>query len=132
MQSAKGLSNTRETALCLDLDGTLIRSDALFESVFQLAKINPLLLFLVPLWLMKGKPNLKEEIDKRIDFKADTLPYNQELIDYATNERNNGRKVYLATASHISIADKVANHLNIFDGVYATKDGYNLKSEKKS
>lgn len=132
MQTAKGLSNTRDTVLCLDLDGTLIRSDVLFESIFQLARVNTLLLFLVPLWLLKGRPNLKEEINKRIDFKVDTLPYNQDLIDYAKSERSNGRKVYLATASHISIADKVAKHLNIFDGVYATKDGYNLKSEKKA
>lgn len=132
MRNDKHLTNIKETALCLDLDGTLIRSDALFESIFQLLKINPLFLFLVPIWLMKGKPNLKEEIDKRIDFKADTLPYNQDLIDYAKAEKNRGRKVYLATASHISIADKVAKHLNIFDGVYATKDGYNLKSEKKA
>lgn len=132
MRNDKHLTNIKETALCLDLDGTLIRSDALFESIFQLLKINPLFLFLVPIWLMKGKPNLKEEIDKRIDFKADTLPYNQDLIDYVKTEKNRGRKVYLATASHISIADKVAKHLNIFDGVYATKDGYNLKSEKKA
>jgi 4-hydroxybenzoate polyprenyltransferase len=132
LQESKDLTNIKETALCLDLDGTLIRSDALFESIFQLVKVNPLLLIMVPIWLLKGKPNLKEEIDKRIDFKAEGLPYNQELIDYAISERDKGRKVYLATASHISIADKVAKHLNIFDGVYATKDGYNLKSDKKA
>lgn len=129
MQQAKNLINT---ALCLDLDGTLIKSDALFESLFQLIKINPLLLFFVPIWLMKGKPNLKEEIDKRIDFDAANLPYNQELLEYAIQQKELGRKVYLATASHISIAEKVANHLGIFDGVYATKDGYNLKSDKKA
>lgn len=129
MQQSKDLKNT---ALCLDLDGTLIKSDALFESVFQLIKINPLFIFFIPIWLMKGKPNLKEQIDKRIDFNASTLPYNQELIDYAIEQRATGRKVYLATASHISIAEKVDKHLGIFDGIYATKDGYNLKSEKKA
>ena len=129
MQQTRDFINT---ALCLDLDGTLIKSDALFESLFQLIKFNPLLLFVVPFWLMKGKPNLKEEIDKRIDFDASNLPYNQELLEYAVLQKELGRKVYLATASHISIAEKVANHLGFFDGVYATKDGYNLKSEKKA
>lgn len=129
MQQSKDLKNT---ALCLDLDGTLIKSDALFESVFQLIKVNPLFIFFIPIWLMKGKPNLKEQIDKRIDFNATTLPYNQDLIDYAIEQRALGRKVYLATASHISIAEKVDKHLGIFDGIYATKDGYNLKSEKKA
>lgn len=132
MQKTNKNKDFKNTALCLDLDGTLIRSDALFESIFQMAKVNPFLLLLVPIWLLKGKPNLKEEINKRIDFNAKYLPYNQGLIDYAISEKSNGRKIYLATASHISIAQKVAEHLNFFDGVYATKDGYNLKSNKKA
>ena len=132
MQKTNKNKDIKNTALCLDLDGTLIRSDALFESIFQMAKVNPFLLLLVPIWLLKGKPNLKEEINKRIDFNAKYLPYNQGLIDYAISEKSNGRKIYLATASHISIAQKVAEHLNFFDGVYATKDGYNLKSNKKA
>lgn len=132
MQKTNKNKDFKNTALCLDLDGTLIRSDALFESIFQMAKVNPFLLLLVPIWLLKGKPNLKEEINKRIDFNAKYLPYNQGLIDYVISEKSNGRKIYLATASHISIAQKVAEHLNFFDGVYATKDGYNLKSNKKA
>lgn len=124
--------NITDLPLCIDLDGTLIKSDAIFESLFQLLKINPFLIFLIPFWLFKGKPNLKEEINKRIDFKVDTLPYNDELVEYIKSQRLNGRKVYLATASHISIANKVAEYLGIFDGVFATKDGYNLKSEKKA
>ncbi|MEZ4723624.1 MAG: UbiA family prenyltransferase [Candidatus Kapaibacterium sp.] len=132
MQKTNKNKDIKNTALCLDLDGTLIRSDALFESIFQMAKVNPFLLLLVPIWLLKGKPNLKEEINKRIDFNAKYLPYNQGLIDYAISEKSSGRKIYLATASHISIAQKVAEHLNFFDGVYATKDGYNLKSNKKA
>ena len=132
MQKTNKNKDFKNTALCLDLYGTLIRSDALFESIFQMAKVNPFLLLLVPIWLLKGKPNLKEEINKRIDFNAKYLPYNQGLIDYAISEKSNGRKIYLATASHISIAQKVAEHLNFFDGVYATKDGYNLKSNKKA
>ena len=68
MQKTNKNKDFKNTALCLDLDGTLIRSDALFESIFQMAKVNPFLLLLVPIWLLKGKPNLKEEINKRIDF----------------------------------------------------------------
>lgn len=126
------MSDLTKYPLCVDLDGTLIKSDALFESVIQLIKYNPLLIFILPFWLMKGKPNLKEEINKRIDFNASALPYNYELIEYIKEQKVNGRKVILATASHISIAEKVANHLAIFDEVFATKEGYNLKSAKKA
>jgi 4-hydroxybenzoate polyprenyltransferase/phosphoserine phosphatase len=120
------------TPLCLDLDGTLIKSDALFESLIQMLKTNPFLLFIVPFWLVKGKPHLKEEIDKRIEFNAELLPYNEDLINYTKKEKAKGRKVYLVTASHISIANKVGNYLGLFDGIYGTEKGVNLKSKKKA
>ncbi len=95
-------------------------------------KLNPLLIFVVPFWLAKGKPYLKEEIDKRIDFNAELLPYNDELIEYVKQEKTKGREVYLVTASHISIANKVGKYLGIFDGIYGTEKGVNLKSKKKA
>ena len=48
-----------------DLDGTLIKTDMLFESVFLLIKQNPIYLFFLPIWVLKGKAYLKNEIDKR-------------------------------------------------------------------
>ena len=41
--------------LVVDLDGTLVGTDLLIESLFVLAKRRPLRLLLVPLWLAKGK-----------------------------------------------------------------------------
>ena len=48
--------------LCVDLDGTLIRSDLLLESFFGLLKLNIFYIFLIPLWLIKGKAHLKQQI----------------------------------------------------------------------
>ena len=42
--------------LCVDLDGTLIRTDLLWECVLSLLKLRPLTLFLLPIWLLGGKP----------------------------------------------------------------------------
>ncbi len=39
-------------ALCVDLDGTLLRSDLLYESLLTLLASNPLYVFLLPLWLL--------------------------------------------------------------------------------
>ena len=47
--------------LCVDLDGTLIKTDLLWESLLVLLKQNPLLVVLLPLWLIKGKAYLKHE-----------------------------------------------------------------------
>lgn len=132
MQEINQNNEIQKLPLCVDLDGTLIKSDAIFESLLQLLKSNPLYFFVIPFWLLKGRPHLKDEIDKRIDFRVENLPYNEELIEYMEAEKSKGRKIYLATASHISIANKIAEHLGIFDGVFATQNGYNLKSENKA
>ena len=38
--------------LCVDLDGTLIKTDLLWESLVRLLKNNPLYLLAVPVWLL--------------------------------------------------------------------------------
>jgi hypothetical protein len=66
--------------LCVDLDGTLLRSDLLHESVLALLRINPLYLFLLPLWLLKGKAVLKREIASRVSVDPALLPYDPEVL----------------------------------------------------
>lgn len=40
---------TTSRPLCVDLDGTLVRTDLLAESIFALLKLNVLYLFLLPI-----------------------------------------------------------------------------------
>ncbi|PNA50054.1 hypothetical protein C1Y14_34405, partial [Pseudomonas sp. MPR-R5B] len=54
--------------LCVDLDGTLIKSDVLLESLLLLLKKNPFYLFLLPLWLLRGKAMLKGQIAARVSL----------------------------------------------------------------
>lgn len=117
--------------LVVDLDGTLIRSDLLIESLMLLLKSNPLYSILVIVWLLQGKAKLKSEIARRVDIPVEWLPYNQELIDYLRNQKQLGRKIVLATASHIRHACSVANHLGIFDEVLATDETRNLSGSAK-
>ena len=48
--------------LVVDLDGTLINTDLLFEAVILLLKKNPAFIFKLLLWLFKGKVHLKNKI----------------------------------------------------------------------
>jgi hypothetical protein len=54
--------------LCVDCDGTLLKTDLLFESVFALLKKSPLTLFLLPFWLLRGKAYFKQRLIERVDF----------------------------------------------------------------
>lgn len=62
-------------ALCVDLDGTLLRSDMLYESLLTLLACNPLYVFLLPFWLLRGKAALKREIASRVSLLVEHLPY---------------------------------------------------------
>ena len=41
--------------LCVDLDGTLIKTDLVWESLLRLLKQNPLFIFAAPVWLLRGR-----------------------------------------------------------------------------
>ena len=65
----------RPVPLVVDLDGTLVRTDLLLESVFMLAKRSPLHLLLVPLWLAGGKACLKRRLAEEARPDVTALPY---------------------------------------------------------
>lgn len=118
--------------LCVDLDGTLIKSDLLWESLLTLLKQRPLSFFLLPFWLLKGKAFFKHEIARRVTLDAATLPYRQDLIEFLSAERRAGRELVLITASHVTFARAVAAHLGLFDDrVFGSDASVNLKGARK-
>lgn len=119
------------TPLIVDLDGTLISTDSLIESIVLLIKKNPFYLFIIFFWLSKGKAQFKTEIAKRVSLDIETLPYNTDLIDWLKTEKEKGRQIYLVTAAHKVIAEKVATYLRFFDGYFATEGNRNLKGTTK-
>jgi len=118
--------------LVVDLDGTLIRSDLLVESGFAFLKQNPLKVFNTIKWILSGKAKLKKELAQRVSLDVTTLPYVQEVIEFIIQERHKGRKIVLATASHMIYARQIADHLKLFDEVIATEEEINLTSTRKA
>ena len=112
--------------LCVDLDGTLIRSDLFYESLVRTLKRQPWLLFVVPLWLLRGKAYLKRKLAERAPVNPATLPYDAALVAWLSSEHQRGRHVVLCTASDDLLARPVAHHLKIFDEVIANQDLRNL------
>jgi len=117
--------------LVVDLDGTLLKTDLLLESLLVLLKQKPLCAFLLPIWLLKGKAYLKEQIARRVELDAGLLPYRNEFVDYLAAQRDAGRPIVLATATDIHLARQVADHLKLFDLVFASDGITNLAGESK-
>ena len=116
--------------LCVDLDGTLIKTDSLYELFLLLFKKNPLYCIIAISWLMKSKAHFKAEITKRVQLSAESLPYNQEVIDYI-KAQDPKRKILLVTGSNKKVADSVAEHLGLFDEVIASDENINLTGKNK-
>jgi 4-hydroxybenzoate polyprenyltransferase/phosphoserine phosphatase len=117
--------------LAVDLDGTLVSTDLLVESVLLLARKRPLGLLQLPLWLRQGKAHLKRRIAEEVVPDVDALPYNADLIARLEEERRRGRTLVLATASDGIVARAVAGKLGLFDAVLASDGVTNLRGEQK-
>ena len=113
---------TKLLPLVVDLDGTLIRSDLLFQTFFAHIKHNVLGVFDVFFWLAKGKANLKAQLAKNIPINVALLPYNIDVIEFIKSEKTQ-RPIILATASHSIYAEQIAVHLDLFDRFIATDKG---------
>lgn len=119
--------------ICVDLDGSLIRTDMLHEGAIVLLKANPFLIIkLIFLILFRGKAYTKKWIASKTTFDPASLPYNHELIAWVHNQRKNGRYIILCTASDIIVAESIANHLGIFDNIISSNGVINLAGSVKS
>lgn len=117
--------------LCVDLDGTLVKSDTLMDSLLVLARSQPVALLQLPLWLMRGRAAVKAEVGRRVSLDVRHLPYNRALVEYLESERGEGRRLYLATGADRPLAERIAEHLGLFDGVLASDGKTNLTAGNK-
>lgn len=118
--------------ICVDLDGTLLKTDSLHESALILLKRRPFMVFMLPLWLCKGRMVLKREIAGRVELEVKTLPYNATVITWLENERASGRQLVLATAADALLAEKISAHLGLFAECLASDGRINLKGRRKA
>ena len=118
-------------ALCVDLDGTLVKSDTLLDSVIVLTRQHPGSLLQFPAWLFEGKAAFKRHITSTVHLDVAHLPYNRQLMQYLEEQRGSGRELYLATGADRELAERVAAHLGIFTDVLASDGTLNLIGKNK-
>jgi len=120
-----------DPVLCVDLDGTLVKSDTLYDSTLAVARHHPAALLNIPGWLFQGKAALKRHLANTIQLDVAHLPYNRELLQYLEQQRATGRPLYLATAADADTANRIAAHLGLFTGVLASDGHFNLAGKNK-
>ncbi len=117
--------------LCVDLDGTLVKSDTLVDTVLAIARQKPGELLKIPGWIAQGKASFKKHLTSTVELDVEHLPYNHVLLEWLREEASAGREIYLATAADRVLAERVADYLGIFRGVLASDGATNLAGGNK-
>lgn len=121
-----------DEVLVVDLDGTLLRSDMLYESFWASFGSDWRSPFVSAATLLKGRASLKRVLANRATIDAAHLPYDPHVLDYIGRWREKGGKTALVTASDQSLAHDIAAHLGLFDEVHGSDGKLNLKGEQKA
>lgn len=125
------LNSPAEPPLVVDLDGTLLRSDLLVESGLAFLQESAHRALVPLFWLRGGKARLKHELALETRIDVATLPYDPAVIAFIEGQRESGRRIVLATATHRLLAERVAAHLGLFHEVIATDATRNLSARHK-
>ncbi len=118
--------------LCVDLDGTLIRTDTTWLAVSQFLRAHPLRCWRLLVWLVQGRAYLKQQLGQAVQLDPSTLPYHKELLQWLIERRQQGDTLVLATATDQTFAQSVANHVGIFSQVIASDGCHNLRAQYKA
>ena len=124
-------ASTTSAVLVVDLDGTLLRSDMLFESfwsAFARDWRSPLRALRA---LTGGRAALKRHLAQASAVAPATLPYDPQVIAFVEAWRRAGGRTALVTASDQSFAEAIAAHLGLFDEVHGSDGDLNLKGDRK-
>ncbi len=124
-------STTAPRPLCVDLDGTLVKTDTFAQALLLLIRTRPATLFFLPRWAVGGLAAFKRRIAQKITLDPAVLPYHSGLLTFLHSEREKGRELILATASDALPAHAIAAHLGFFSDVIASDGQTNLKATRK-
>jgi len=118
--------------LVVDLDGTLLKSDMLYECFWSAFGRNLLSPFWSLLKLLSGKASFKSYLYSESDINVSSLPYDKKIIEYIREHHSNGGRTVLVTATNHTLAKNISEYLKIFDEVFGSSDDKNLKDLVKA
>ncbi|MGC9419096.1 MAG: UbiA family prenyltransferase [Rhodovulum sp.] len=125
------MTASNRSVLVVDLDGTLLRSDMLYESFWSAFGRDWRSPFLSVAAVSRGRAALKNHLASASAVETATLPYDEEVIAFIEAWRQSGGRAALVTASDQAFAESIATHLGIFDEVHGSDGQLNLKGERK-
>ncbi|MFN7709848.1 MAG: hypothetical protein ACK5O7_02645 [Holosporales bacterium] len=118
--------------LCVDLDGTFLRTDVISEALIVFLRGRPWRLFRVLAWLLRGRAHMKAQLAREVCLDVKSLPINERILDLITESRKAGQQVILVTAADAQVARQVAEAWPVFDDIMASDGTFNLRAANKA
>jgi len=124
--------NNNQFPICVDLDGTLMRTDSFVEMLISFVRSNPFRLIKVAYFLIsRGKGYTKSKLAENTGVSEKLLPFHSEFLKFLIDQKKQNRRLILTTGSSEIFAKKVSDHLGIFDQVIASTSKINMIGKKK-
>ncbi len=118
------------TVIYVDLDGTVLRGDSLYEGIREIILRPSAWISIFPA-LLQGKASFKKEVSRSAPVRPETFVYRKELLEWLSKQHSQGRVLVLATGADHATASAVAEYLGIFSAVLASDGCVNLTGEAK-
>lgn len=85
--------------LAVDLDGTLLLTDTLFEALTEHLRRRPFWALWQLIQLPFAIAKVKDRLTKDVEIAVDRLPVNDEVLAYCKRAKLSGREVWLVSAA---------------------------------
>jgi phosphoserine phosphatase len=118
--------------LAVDLDGTLLLTDTLFEALGRHLRRRPLWALAQLVQLPFAIAKVKDRLTADLSLDVATLPVNEEVLAYCREAKAAGRAVWLVSAADQKVVDQVAARFVVFDRVIGSDGTTNNKGEAKA
>src|SRR5690606_26322973 len=125
------MSADRDVPLYVDLDGSVVRTDTLWESFASALRRHPVRTCVALFALASGRAALKRRLAELGAPDVESLPLRDSFVAWLREQRSMGRRIVLATAADRVLAESVADRVGVFDQVLASDGHHNLKGRHK-
>ncbi|MEM6726876.1 MAG: UbiA family prenyltransferase, partial [Pseudomonadota bacterium] len=116
----------------LDVDGTLLRTDLLWEAIWAGLGSAPLATIAALFKNIGNIAALKAEIAAIVTLRYDLMPVREEVLQLALDAEADGRAVGLASASEKRWVEGIAEASGLSGPIHASEGGTNLKGPAKA
>lgn len=122
----------RPKPLVLDVDGTFLKTDLLYECFWRGMGRAPFRTLSACARLMHRPAALKSALAIIARPRVALMPVEPSIAALAAESRSNGRDVVLASASDVTLVRALSRHHDLSPRVFASQGGHNLKGRAKA